>query len=293
MVVRPRITVGIDGFPESPHAAPWAAREALPRDLPLRLVHAWVLLAPTDPDPPPEGDLPCGNDQAYWARRLLSDTVGALREAPPGLNVTAEPVPQETVPALLAAGGAAEMLVLGSRGRGALGGFLLGSTGREVLARGVRPMVLLHADDADRSADVAVGPGPRRPPDDVLGFAFDAAARRGGSLRAVHAGGRRQQGGAERGAAAVAGEVPGGAGGRGRHRRAPRARSGARRRRLRAARTGPRRGRARWRTADGPRDPRRGAPRAVSGGGRAVRLTRTTDIDSSATSANPPRSTAS
>ncbi|MEU8827947.1 universal stress protein [Streptomyces sp. NPDC048636] len=197
--MRPPITVGIDGFPESPPAAHWAAREALLRGLPLRLVHAWILLGPTDSDVPPEGDIPRANDRNYWARRLLSDTVGELREAHPGLNVTAELVPRETVPALLTAGRDAEMLVLGSRGRGTLGGFLLGSTGRQILAHGAGPMVLVHADDGGRSAEVTVGPGPRRTSggapgfasDEVLGFAFDAAARRGGSLRAVFAGGRR------------------------------------------------------------------------------------------------------
>ncbi|MET7903307.1 universal stress protein [Streptomyces sp. NPDC005355] len=183
--MRPTITVGIDGFPESPHAAHWAAREALLRDLPLRLVHAWVLLAPAVPDVPRE------HDRNYWARRLLTDTVAELREAHPGLRVTAELVPRETAPALLAAVRDAEMLVLGSRGRGTVGGFLLGSTGRYVLARGVRPMVLVHADDQEPSPDVTVALGLRRPGDAVLEFAFDAAARRGGGLRAVHAGARR------------------------------------------------------------------------------------------------------
>ncbi|MCP9207652.1 universal stress protein [Streptomyces sp. NEAU-Y11] len=189
--MRPPITVGIDGFPESPPAAHWAAREALLRDVALRLVHAWILLAPTDPDVTSGEDIPRGDDQNYWARRLLSDTVGELRAAHPELRVTAELVPQETVPALLAAGRDAEMLVLGSRGRGTIGGFLLGSTGRQTLARGTRPMVLVHADDGGRNADVTVGLGLRRASDEVLEFAFDAAARRGGSLRAVHAGAHR------------------------------------------------------------------------------------------------------
>ncbi|MBL1098815.1 universal stress protein [Streptomyces coffeae] len=189
--MRPPITVGIDGFPESPHAAHWAAHEALLRDLPLRLVHAWVLLAPTDTGVLSEEHLPRGMDQNYWARRLLSDTVQELRHAHPGLNVTAELLPRDAVTALLAACADAEMLVLGSRGRGTLTAYLLGSTGRQLLARGVRPMVLVHADDAGRSPDVTVGLGLRRPYDEVLAFAFDEAARRGGALRAVHAGARR------------------------------------------------------------------------------------------------------
>ncbi|AWN30588.1 hypothetical protein DKG71_34745 [Streptomyces sp. NEAU-S7GS2] len=35
------VAVGLDGSPASLAAADWGAREALRRDLPLRLVHAW------------------------------------------------------------------------------------------------------------------------------------------------------------------------------------------------------------------------------------------------------------
>ncbi|MEU4893875.1 universal stress protein [Streptomyces sp. NPDC044780] len=175
------ITVGVDGFPESPRAAHWAAREALLRDLRLRLVHAWSLLSPAAPAFSPE------EDRNYWAQRLLTDLVGELRDAHPGLRVTAELVPRETVPALLAAARDAEMLVLGSRGRGTPGGFLLGSTGRHLLAYGERPVVMVHADDSPLTADVTVGVSLRRPDEAALRFAFDAAARRGGVLRAVHA----------------------------------------------------------------------------------------------------------
>ncbi|MGP3939581.1 universal stress protein [Streptomyces sp. 6N106] len=176
------IVVGVDGFAESPPAAHWAAREALLRDLRLRLIHAWNPPSPEGPTLPHEDDL------NYWAQRLLTDLVGELRDAHPGLRVSAELVPRETVPALLDAARDAEMLVLGSRGRGTPGGYLLGSTGRHVLAQGERPVVMVHADDRPLTADVTVGVCLRRTSEETLRFAFDAAARRGGALRAVHAG---------------------------------------------------------------------------------------------------------
>ncbi|MCQ8188390.1 universal stress protein [Streptomyces rugosispiralis] len=205
------ITVGIDGFAESPPAAHWAAREALLRDLRLRLIHAWP------PPSPPAPALPHEDDRSYWSQRLLSDLVGELRDTHPGLRVTAELVPRETVPALLDAARDAEMLVLGSRGRGTPGGFLLGSTGRQVLAHGEHPVIMVHADDRPLTADVTVGVSLRQPNEEALRFAFDAAARRGGVLRAVHAGahgpGAEETAGTEEAARAVetagAAEEPG------------------------------------------------------------------------------------
>ncbi|WP_262701275.1 MULTISPECIES: universal stress protein [Streptomyces] len=192
------ITVGVDGFAESPPAAHWAAREALLRDLRLRLIHAW------NPPSPPAPALPHEDDQSYWSQRLLTDLVDELRDTHPGLRVSAELVPRKTVPALLDAARDAEMLVLGSRGRGTPGGFLLGSTGRQILAHGAHPVIMVHADDQPLTADVAVGVSLRRPNEEALRFAFDAAARRGGVLRAVHAGtegpGVEEEPGAEGGA---------------------------------------------------------------------------------------------
>lgn len=46
------IAVGVDGFAESPPAAHWAAREALLRDLRLRLIHAWNPPSPEAPTLP-------------------------------------------------------------------------------------------------------------------------------------------------------------------------------------------------------------------------------------------------
>ncbi|MCG0286001.1 universal stress protein [Streptomyces sp. PSAA01] len=180
--MRAPIAVGVDGFAESPPAAHWAAREALLRDLRLRLIHAWNPPSPEAPALPHEGAL------NYWAQRFVTDLVGELRDAHPGLRVSAELVPCETVPALLDAARDAEMLVLGSRGRGTPGGFLLGSTGRHVLAHGERPVIMVHADDRPLTADVTVGVRLRGASEETLRFAFDAAARRGGALRAVHAG---------------------------------------------------------------------------------------------------------
>ncbi|WP_349636936.1 universal stress protein [Streptomyces mirabilis] len=85
------------------------------------------------------------------------------------------------------------MLVLGSRGIGRVEGFFLGDIGLHVVARADRPVVLVRADEQqdDQAAcaedpGVVVGLSLRPTCEEVLEFAFGAAARRGSALRAVH-----------------------------------------------------------------------------------------------------------
>ncbi|MFF6994312.1 universal stress protein [Streptomyces sp. NPDC008313] len=198
------LTVGLDGSPESLAAADWAAREALLRDLPLRLVNASQWQAPAYAPasgldmPPLPRDL-----QHAAARRLLDDARAHIAGRHPGLPVEAEDIPGLPVPALLKAADDAELLVLGSRGLGKVAGFLLGSVSLAVLAGSERPVVLVRSaepDGQDRPADdpagartagtdrrdVVLGLGLDKPDDRVLDFAFDAASRRAARLRVVH-----------------------------------------------------------------------------------------------------------
>ncbi|MCH0540782.1 universal stress protein [Streptomyces sp. MUM 203J] len=183
------IAVGVDGSPESLAAADWAAREAERRGLPLHLVHAW-LWQPLD--------VPLAQDreaEARTAQTVLDTAVTAVRTQHPGVTVSARVVSDTPVPALLAAAEAADMLVLGTRGHGALVGFLLGSYGQQVIAAAERPVVSVRAaaDDGRSTAEldaaeVVVGQqGTGEESAAVLRFAFEAAAARGVGLRAVRA----------------------------------------------------------------------------------------------------------
>ncbi|MFG3015926.1 universal stress protein [Streptomyces cinerochromogenes] len=192
------VTVGLDDSPESRAAAEWAAREALLRGLPLRIVHV------EEPAPRSLARSPLWNPGAYrqWAERMVSESAEGIRLRHPGVDVVGERLTGPPAATLREAAGLAELLVLGSRGHGALGGFMVGSVSLAVVARAERPVVLVRAGEqaadehARDPAGVPSAAAPFRPvvlgldtdaPDDtLLEFAFDAAARRTATLRAVH-----------------------------------------------------------------------------------------------------------
>ncbi|WP_328946235.1 universal stress protein [Streptomyces sp. NBC_00250] len=180
------IVAGVDGSPESLAAADWAAREALHRGLPLRLAHAWRW----EPI-----DLPLVQDRATQERAadaVLREAEATIAARYPELALTAEVLVDTPVAALLGAEERAEMLVLGSRGHGAVAGFLLGSYGQQIIAAATGPVVAVRSRDGEPAepptGHVLVGQlGSAEDSAAALGFAFGTAAARGASVRAVRA----------------------------------------------------------------------------------------------------------
>ncbi|MGW7327691.1 universal stress protein [Streptomyces sp. NPDC054840] len=181
------LVVGVDGSPESRAAADWAACEAVRRDLPLHVVHAW-LWQPLA--------VPIVQDRSTEARRaedILGEAEGELTHRYPGLTVTAEILSDAAVPALLHAAKGAELLVLGTRGHSALAGFLLGSYGQQVIAAVECPVVSVRSAHGrpvavPEEGEVVVGQqGGVEESAEVLRVAFEAAASRKVTLRAVRA----------------------------------------------------------------------------------------------------------
>jgi nucleotide-binding universal stress UspA family protein len=178
------ITAGVDGTEESLAALDWAAREAVRRGLPLRVVHAWryaEALATADRD-----------TQHGWVSEGVAQAVHTVSERHPELAVSVDVVEGGAAHALAGAAAEAEMLVLGSRGHGPVVGFLLGSVGQQVIAEATRPVVLVRAGDQPTAEaagrDVVVGQ--HGGPEDsaaALRFAFETAAARGAAVRAVRA----------------------------------------------------------------------------------------------------------
>ncbi|WP_335933251.1 universal stress protein [Streptomyces sp. PTD5-9] len=188
--MEPVVTVGLDASPESLAAAHWAADEARRRGLALRLLHAWPLLAPEPTHVPAE------MDQNYWARRIVHHAKAEIQAHHPGLSVIGSLVADDAEHALLRAAAESEMTVLGSRGLVPVQSYFLGDISMPVVSRAERPVVLVRAAETRDGGRPAPAPATsggvvvalklHGPCDELLRFAFETAAARGGPLRAVH-----------------------------------------------------------------------------------------------------------
>ena len=113
----PTIVVGVDRSAASDTAVAWAAAEAVRRGGRLVLVRAEGL-----------GDLPLPTAQWDEQERALTALARSARDAHPRLDdVTSELVVGAPGPALVERAGDADLLVVGSHGRGAVSRAVLGS----------------------------------------------------------------------------------------------------------------------------------------------------------------------
>ncbi|WP_405623251.1 universal stress protein [Streptomyces sp. NBC_00076] len=192
------ITVGLDGSPESRAAAEWAAREAKLCDLSLKVVHIWEPV----PDPMAQAPLLGVGTQQHWTERVPREAAEGISLRHPGVTVTSEHAVGRPSEVLAEAAKHAELLVLGSRGLGGIGGFMVGSVGLSVVAHTECPVVLVRALEqaagehemdpagipsaATPFRPVVLGLDVERPDETLIEFAFDAAERCATSLRVVH-----------------------------------------------------------------------------------------------------------
>ncbi|MFH8475948.1 universal stress protein [Streptomyces sp. NPDC018000] len=186
LVMKNLVTVGVDGSPESRAAAAWGAQEASLRQVPLRLVH--VIDWPLSPAVPR-----LGRETAdRWADEALAEALEDVRRRHPHLEITSRCLSGRPAAALAVEAAEVGLLVLGSRGLGSLMGFLVGAVGTATIVATDTPVVLVRVSDEPERADpapygrIVVGVDSHDAPDKVLAFAFEEAARRGCTLRAIH-----------------------------------------------------------------------------------------------------------
>ncbi|RBY79411.1 universal stress protein [Blastococcus sp. TF02-09] len=182
------VVVGIDGSDSSSAAARWAAAEATRRHVPLHVIHVV---------PPPPGAFP--TDLAWaaidWQARsqpLLDATTDFLHQLHPALEVRSGVlVGRPTAAALNSEAEFAELLVIGSRGRGGFATLLLGSTAVQVLETLAAPVVVVGPmaarDETAESGPVVVGVDGSAGSQRALRFAANEATLRGTTVTAVYA----------------------------------------------------------------------------------------------------------
>ncbi len=138
----PRVVVGVDGSGSSLRALRWALRQAGWMDLPLEVVTAWCF----PEHPAPLGvtpDVPWQEELMAQAQTKLEEIVSEVVPDRQRRVVRAKVVRGPAAQVLLAEAQGADLLVVGSRGRGAVQEFLLGSVSERCVRHAGCPVVVI------------------------------------------------------------------------------------------------------------------------------------------------------
>jgi nucleotide-binding universal stress UspA family protein len=140
---KPTVVLGVDGSKVSAQAIDFAFRQAEARGYRVLAVHAWHSPAGTY-----EGGLgPLMFDQAEIedaARLLVSRSLAGAIADHPDVEVETRLMSGQPARALLSAAESADLVVVGSRGRGGFAGLLLGSVSQGVLHHAHCPVAIIR-----------------------------------------------------------------------------------------------------------------------------------------------------
>lgn len=138
-----QIVVGIDGSPNSAGALAWAIQEAQYRGASVKAVHAWQMVF--------TGDIYGGAqvDPGFLekaGRAVLDQAVDQADTRSVAGSIERILVHGGAATALIDAAKDADLLVVGSRGRGGFAGLLLGSVSQQVAHHAPCPLVIVPTD---------------------------------------------------------------------------------------------------------------------------------------------------
>lgn len=139
------IVAGVDGSASAVAALRFAAEEARLSGARLRVVHAWHL-------PLLPGGETSGADPEYVelrradAERLLTEAVAEVRLEAEGVEIEAAAVEGRAARVLVEEARGADLLVVGSRGRGGFTGLLLGSVGHQCAQHAACPVAIVRGE---------------------------------------------------------------------------------------------------------------------------------------------------
>jgi nucleotide-binding universal stress UspA family protein len=182
-VINGSVVVGVDGSPHSEAAIEWAVRYAKGHRRPLTIVHAAGSIAR-------ENTLvdPAVTRQSLRmaGRQVTEKVLGEVQKLAPDLEVAVHMPLDEPREVLLAAAQHASLMVLGTRGRGTIATFLLGSVSVGVSAHAHCPTVVVRASHAAETGHVVVGVDGTPASEGGLEFAYEMASWLGRPLDVVH-----------------------------------------------------------------------------------------------------------
>jgi nucleotide-binding universal stress UspA family protein len=134
------VVVGIDGSPVSEAALAFAYEEAALRGAPLVAVHTWIDLV-ADPSVAPLLDWEAIEVDE---RIVLGERLAGWAEKYPDVPVRRVVTRDRAAHALLKEAAGAQLVVVGSRGRGGFAGLLLGSVSHAVVHRSPCPVAVIR-----------------------------------------------------------------------------------------------------------------------------------------------------
>jgi nucleotide-binding universal stress UspA family protein len=199
------VAVGLDGTRESYSAVDWAAREAMARDVTLRLIQI------RETGAYPYSPIADDEVEREWAQTVVNGVLDELNRRAPGVNTTVDMVTGRPSHLLADVSAETDLLVLGSRGLGSVLGYVVGSTALPTVAHSACPVVLVRArpgsddhgasgesghgipsdvltlsDKRPETAEIVLGVNLSRPCEELLAFAFDAAELHSAPLRVLN-----------------------------------------------------------------------------------------------------------
>jgi nucleotide-binding universal stress UspA family protein len=122
------VVAGVDGSAGADLALEFAVEQAVARGVPLRVIRAWRPVTGILAESPLVTRTVTADE-----RRPLDELVAGWRDKYPQLEISAEAVVDHPAGALALASTTAQLLVVGTRGRGAISGMLLGSVSQHLL----------------------------------------------------------------------------------------------------------------------------------------------------------------
>ena len=139
-----RIVVGVDGSPASREALRWAASEAEIRGVPLEVVGVWSFPTYVDPMGTTFATPSMLERTEANEKQMIEDEVAAVLDGSCTAPITKTLRCGSTSAELLDAAKGADLLVIGSRGRGGFLSLLLGSTAMHCVQHASVPVVVVR-----------------------------------------------------------------------------------------------------------------------------------------------------